>query len=276
MVLKRVVFGLWLVASGAFLLACAKPARVTVAPKDVLLRDAGASKTLKVSVLDAKGNAMEKVKVALRSSAPEVADVDLSGKVTAKSSGDAVITASAGKVTGAATVRVRIVGAIKLTVPDAGAVGPAGTVVPLTAKASNERGEDADLEGIAFTSSAPAVATVDAKGQVTLLATGKTTVTAAIGKTSATLPLDVTVEVPMAVKVEAQSQTIQLGQTVPLDFTVISDRGRPMTTPVQCTSSDEKVASADATGKVTGNGRGTAVITVHAGPASNTIKIVVR
>ncbi len=276
MVSRRLLWGLSALAACGLLAACSRPAKITVTPKEVLLRDPGGGKSLTVTVLDAKDNPIKKVKVALQSSAPDVAEVDASGNVTARSSGDAVITAIAGKVSGSAKVRVRLVSSLLLALPETGATGAAGTVVPLRVRATNEKGEPADLEGIAFTSSAPGVAPVDGKGQLTLLSTGKTTVTASVGKTSARLPVEVTVEVPMAVKVTAQAQSVALGQTVPLDFSVISDQGRPMTIPVQCTSSDDKVAVADASGKVTGIGRGTAVITITAGTASNTIKVAVR
>jgi uncharacterized protein YjdB len=235
------------------LAGCSKPASVTVIPKSVLLRDAGGTKDLSVTVLDAKGRAMEKVKPIFKSSAPEVADVDATGKITARGSGDAVITATVGRISGQATVRVRLVSAIKLALPPGGAVGPMGTVVPLAVNATDDRGEPADLEGITFRSSAPAIASVDGSGKVTLKTTGSATLSASIGKAQASLPVDVVVEVPAAVKVEKPVQGVPLGETHPLEFTVLSDQGRPMAIPVRCTSSDERVATADEQGRVTGH-----------------------
>jgi hypothetical protein len=49
-----------------------------------------------------------------------------------------------------------------------------------------------------------------------------------------------------------------------------------MRVPIACTLSSDKVASVDANGMVTGISRGTVEVTVTAGTAKNTLKIVVR
>jgi uncharacterized protein YjdB len=257
-------------------LSCSKPAKVVITPKMVVLHDLNASKVLNVQVLDAKDRGMDKVKLTYSSSAPEVAEVDNTGKVTAKGSGDAIITASTEKVSGSMEVRVRIVASITLKAPDDGAVGPPNTIVPIAVKGLNERGEPADLEGIGFKSSAPEVAAVDAQGRLTLLSNGVVTIQASLGKASAEILIPVKIELPAAVKVESPIQNIKEGETQKLDFSVISDLGKPMTVPLHCESSAEKVATVDAQGNVTGVGRGSAVITITAGTASNTIKVVVH
>ncbi len=256
---------------------CSKPTKVEVRPDHVILREAGGRKNLLVTVLDQKGRPMDKAKVTFASSAPDVAEVDASGIVKAKSSGKAIISASCGKAAGAAQVDVKIVSSVKLALPDSGSVGPANTVVPLVVSGKNDQGEQADLDGIVFSSSVPQVAAVDGKGDLTLLSTGDTVITATIGKATATLPVKVEIEVPAAVKVDKSTQEVRLGEPSPLDFTVLSDLGRPMTSaPLTCTSSNEKVLQVDAKGTATGVGRGTAVVTIAAGTAKNTIRVVVR
>ncbi len=257
-------------------LACAKPATVTIEPKKLVLRESGGNKLLAATVFDAKGNPMPKAKVIWTSSAPDIASVDAGGMVSAKGSGDAVITAQSGAVAGRLEVKVRILSSITLKGPDPGVQGPAGTVIPLKVGGQNEKGEDGDLEGLAFKSSAPTVASVDDKGRLTILSTGNAVVTASLGKVSANLPLNVRVETPAAVKVESPTQTIKVGETVPLAFAVISDMGRPMTFPATLTSGSDKVATVDAQGNVTGVARGTSVITIQAATATNSIKVIVR
>ena len=256
---------------------CSRPTKVEVRPDHVILREAGGRKNLLVTVLDQKGRPMDKAKITFASSAPDVAEVDASGIVKAKSSGEAIISATCGKATGAAQVDVKIVSSLKLALPDSGSVGPADTVVPLVVSGKTDQGEQAELDGIAFSSSVPQVATVDGKGDLTLLSTGDTVITATIGKATATLPVKVQIEVPAAVKVDKSTQEVRLGEPSPLDFMVLSDLGRPMkSAPLTCTSSNEKVLQVDAKGTATGVARGTAVVTIAAGTAKNTIRVVVR
>ena len=276
--MRLIRWGLLLPTLGlAFGLACAKPTKVTVTPKQVVFNDSGASKTLQAAVFDQKDRPMEKAKVAFASSAPDVAEVDATGKVTVRGSGETVITATSGKAVGEAKVIVHIVNSLNLVAPDSGVSGPAGDTASLQIESRNEKGEPADLSGIVFNSSAPAVATVDNTGKLTLLTSGQTTVEATIGKTKASVPVDVHVLVPMAIKVPTPPvQNIQVGETAKLDVSVLSDAGSPMKFPFTCSSSSEAVATVDKDGNVTGVARGTAEITVMAGTAKNTIKVVVK
>ena len=258
-------------------LACSKPAKVILVPKQVLFNDSGASKTLQATVFDAKDRPMENPKVTFSSSSPEVAEVDASGKVTVRNSGEAVIIATSGKVSGTAKIVAHLVMGLKLDLPAGGAKGTAGGQVPLVVSATNEKGEPADLTGISFTSSNPEIATVDGEGKMTLLTSGNTTLEAVIGKSQAKLPVEVHVLVPVAIKVPTPAvQTIRVGETMMLDVTVLSDLGEPMRVPIACSLSSDKVASVDANGMVTGLNRGTVEIVVTAGMARNTLKVVVR
>jgi uncharacterized protein YjdB len=258
-------------------LACSKPAKVTLAPQQVLFNDSGASKALQAAVFDAKDRPMEKAKVTFASSSPEVAEVDASGKVTVRNSGETVITATSGKAMGTANIVVHLVMGLKLELPTGGAKGPQGTQVPLVVIGTNEKGDPADLAGISFTSSNPEIASVDGEGKMTLLASGNTTLEATIGKSKAKLPAEVHVLVPVAIKVPTPAvQTIHVGETVLLDATVLSDLGEPMRAPFTCALSSDKVASVDANGMVTGLARGTVEVAITAGTAKNTLKVVVR
>lgn len=257
--------------------SCSKPTKVTVTPKQVLLNDAGSGKNLQASVFDQKDRPMEKAKVIFVSSAPDVAEVDETGKVTAKSTGETTVTATCGKASGAATVLVHLVSSLKVSGGEGGISGLAGATVPLRVSGLDEKGEAVDLTGIAFTSSKPGVATVDKGGVLTLLSTGTTVVEAALGKTKTSTPVEVHVLVPMAIKVPTPPvQTLAVGETTRLDVTVLSDLGLPMKAPMACVSSADQVATVDANGMVTGITRGTAEITVTAGSAKNTLKVVVR
>ncbi|MEW6757668.1 MAG: Ig-like domain-containing protein [Acidobacteriota bacterium] len=257
-------------------LSCAKPAQIEISPSELVLRDPGASKSLNVTVLDKKGNPIEKAELHFVSGAPDVAEVDGEGKVTARGSGEAVITVRAGEAAAQATVRVRILSKLEIKAPETGVVGPSGSVVPLTVTATTDRGDPGDLADVTFSSSNPQIAPVDGSGRLTVMGAGRVKITAVSGRTRAEAETDVIVESPVAVKVDEASQTVPLGEAAPLRFTVISDQGRPMRADVRFDVVPEKTLAVGPDGIASGLSRGTATVTVHAGPAKNTIRVIVR
>jgi uncharacterized protein YjdB len=261
----------------AFGLACSKPTKVSVKPTKVELYAVDSSKGLSISVLDQKDREMKNPKIEYRSSAPEVATVDNSGLVTAKSSGEATVTARVGAVSGSAVVVVKAAKEITLGLSESGATGIVGATVPLLVKVINEKGEEVSVEGAVFQSSSPNVAAVDGSGVLTLASTGNTTITATMGKATKELLVNAEIEVPTAVMVETPNQSVAVGESRLLEFTILSNRGRPMKTiAASFTSSQPGVASVDPKGTVTGVSRGTAAISISAGDARNEIKMTVR
>ncbi len=255
---------------------CAKATRLAVTPKTMVLHDKGASRRVQATVLDQKDRPMDKVKVSYESSNPSVAKVDEDGKVTAEKSGEAVITAKTGKLSGTVHVTVRIIASLSLSLPAQGTVGLEGTVVPLTVSAEDDEGHPADLGPIAFKSSDPQVASVDDQGRVTLLSDGTTTISASCFKKKAELPLTVQIQKPAAVQVDKPHQFFKLGTVKPLAFAVISDNGSPIHVPATFAVSDPRIASVDKDGNLKAQARGSAVVTILAGRAKNTVKITVR
>lgn len=255
---------------------CGKPTRIEILPKEVVLRDSGASKVLQVTVYDQKDRVLEKAKRAFESSSPDVATVDAEGKVTAVGSGEAAITVRSGKVSASVPVKVRIVSILDLTLPEGGFVGPRDSLHPLSIRAISDRGEAMDLSDLSFSTSDPAVAAVDAGGNLRVAGSGRVKITVASGKTAVEKEAEVVMESPAAVKVETGTQVVPLGETVPLAFTVISDQGRPMKVPVEVQAAPEGIVSVDAAGMAKGIARGTTTLTVLAGPARNTLKVTVR
>lgn len=113
------------------------------------------------------------------SSAPSVASVSAAGRVTAIGAGEATITATAGGKSGTATISVsRRVATLTLDLA-ARAMIP-GESLTLTATARFGDGSPATGKTVAWTSSAPSVASVSSAGRVTALATGAATVTATV------------------------------------------------------------------------------------------------
>lgn len=272
---SRIASGMLVLAVAAFV-GCAKPTRIEIKPAEVVLRDAGASRTLNVTVFDQKDRPMEKAKLAFASSSPEVAQVDGEGKVSAVSSGEAVVTVTSGKASASVPVRVQIVSTLDFTLPEGGFVGPKDSLHPLSIRALNDRGDPVELSSLAFSTSDPAVAAVDAGGNLRIAGTGRVKITVSSGKTAVEKEAEVILESPAAVKVDTGSQVIPLGEAVPLAFTVISDQGRPMKVPVEVQAAPEGIVSVDREGVARGLARGSATLTVSAGPARNTLKVTVR
>lgn len=272
---SRIGFGVLALALAAFL-GCSKPTRIEIKPAEVVLRDAGATRALNVTVYDQKDRPMEKTKLAFASSAPDVAAVDGEGKVSAVSSGEATVTVTAGKASASVPVRVQIASLLDLTLPEGGFVGPKDSLHPLSLRAFNDRGEPMDLSSLSFTSSDPAVAALDGAGNLRIAGTGRVKITVSSGKTAVEKEVDVVLESPAAVKVETGGQVVPLGEAVPLAFTVISDQGRPMKVPVEAQAVPEGIVSVDGEGVARGLARGTATVTITAGTARNTLRVTVR
>ena len=170
----------------------AKVATVEVSPAKIELGDEKASETVTFAAKDAKGGAVEKAQGAWTSSDPKVATVDATGKITAVGSGNTVIMAKVGEISGQSNVTVTMVKAVKAE-PATLEVQVGGEAKKLTATFANERGEAVKVEkAVTFTVKDAAIATVGADGTVTAVAAGATEVEIAAGELKTTAAITVT------------------------------------------------------------------------------------
>ena len=102
-----------------------------------------------------------------------------------------------------------------------------------------------------------AAATMDASGKITAKAVGKTTITVSCGGESAVCEVEVLGK-PGSVTIAAASKKLAVGKSFALNATLPEGTASALT----YTSSDEKVARVDGSGRVTAVGNGTATITV--------------
>ena len=152
-----------------------------------------------------------------------------------------------------------------------------GTTQQLAFEIRDEDGDliDPDDVTLDFTSSSTAVATVSDAGLVTPVAPGTTTVTLEAGGVSDTVTIVVIAEITSINVVETELDVIT-DETLPLEITVLNAAGQPVTDPsLTFSSSDPAIVSVDNEGNVTGEGAGTATVTVSGGGASDTIEITV-
>lgn len=150
---------------------------VRVTPATAELTALGATTQLAAEVRDQNGQVMGGASVTWSSGTPEVAVVDASGLVTAASEGTATITATAGSVSGTATVTVaqRVITVEVFPGTDTLA---AGDTLRLTASAADANGNAVAGAVFEWATSDAAVAVVDEAGLVTAVAAGAVTMTA--------------------------------------------------------------------------------------------------
>ena len=221
----------------------------------------GASETLTATI--APADATNK-NVTWASSDAAIATVDANGKVTGVKAGTATITVTTedgGKTaTCQVTVKANTVAVTGVTlnqtsislVPGAGE-GLKATVTP--ADATNKK--------VTWKSSNEAIATVDANGIVRGVAAGTATITVTTedGGYTATCAVEViNIVNATGVTLNKTSTTIAVGASETLTATVTPDNATFKN--VTWKSSNEAVATVDASGKVTGVAKGTATITV--------------
>lgn len=152
-----------------------------------------------------------------------------------------------------------------------------GASAPLRAVAKDGEGKpvDASRLKVAWSSSAPQTATVDAAGIVTAQRSGEAVVTAAVGEVKGAA--QVVVSIPVSVSVSAVSRDLHPGETVVLSVVVVDDAGKPVTVPrtITWSSSDAGVARVE-DGKVEAVGPGSATITAGSGSLKGTSAVRVR
>lgn len=260
--------------------SCQKPTTIEIEQKEIFLKFKEDSVQLKVKVLDKKGKIIQKAKCEFSSDNPSIATVDQNGKVSAVGSGETEIKARYKKLIASVPVKVLILKTLKLDFPIAGvyeAQGPTNSKFKLLITAKDEKGQDVDPEVLSFTSSNPAVATVDKDGTLNLLSDGITTITASFGKTKASIDVPVTILRPVAIKVDVPVFAINVGDTAFLPFTIISSKGTTLIDyPVKIEFEKDGIAQADQMGKVTGLAKGSTKVKISAEEASNTITLIVK
>ena len=252
-----------------------RPTTVTVSPATAELAALDATVQLSAQVRDQNGQVMAGVTVAWASDNAPVATVDGSGLVTAAGNGTATITATAGSVSGSATVSVaQRVSAV--------AVSPAtdtlvtGDTLRLGAEATDANGHAVAEAEFSWASSDTSVAVVDDAGLVTAAGVGETTITATSGDASGDAVVTV-MQSAGSVIVSPAADTIVPGDTLQLVAEAFGANGhRVEDAEFDWSSSSVSVARVDGTGLVTGVAEGTATITATTANARGTAEITVQ
>jgi len=183
------------------------------------------------------------------------ATVGSTGLVSGVSAGNSTITATLGSTTGSAVATVTAAQLQSIVVTPATASIATGQTQNFAANGIFSDGSSTDMtDSVAWSSSAPKFATVDATGLATGVGAGAATITATSGTVSGTAALTVTTAVLAEVDISPDAQTIPTGGQVQLTLTgTYSDSTTQTLTNVAWSSSDPSFASVDpASGNVTG------------------------
>ncbi len=237
--------------------------KVTGITLDTTAKTMGVGETYNLKPTITPSNATDK-SVEWFSGNPAVASVDTTGKVTAKAIGVAVITATTHdgeyKATCTITVsnsKVSVTG-IELTTTSRNMYAGDQYILQTIIKPDN-----ATDKSVTWTSSNPAIATVDENGIVLALKAGTTTITATTndGGFKANCIITVTGEVVnvTGITLSPTTKTMYAGESSMLMPTVTPDNATNRS--VTWTSSDPTIASVDENGMVKAIKKGTATIT---------------
>ena len=202
-------------------------------------------------------------KVTWKSSNAAIASVDANGKVTGVKAGEATITVTTEDGGKTATCKVTVsdkeikVTGVKLNKSETSLL--VGGNETLTATVLPE---DATNQNVTWKSDKPEIATVDANGKVTGVKAGEATITVTTEDGGKTATCKVTVKPNLVSEITLAALAIYVGESKAITATVKPDDATNKA--LTWTSSDETVATVDATGKVTGKKIGTATITATA------------
>jgi uncharacterized protein YjdB len=253
------------------------PADVELTPDEVQLTHIGGSVALHATVLDAGGEQIVGANLNWSSSDEEVVTVNALGTVVAAGVGSATITATSGDAAGSAAITVE-------QVAHAVEISPA-PVVLLAIGASRELSgvvlDEGDhpiggLTVVSWASSDESVVTVDQDGVAEAVGVGEAVITA-IHDDEVEGEVEVSVVLAAAIEVDPAEVTLTPGDTEELAAVVLDGDGEEIEdAEVTWSSSNEDVATVDASGEVEAVGEGTATITAQAGSATATVSVTVE
>ena len=214
-----------------------------------------------------------------------IATIDVSGKVTGVKAGTTtiqVITTDGAKTASCTvTVTASNVAVTGVSLDDASKTLTVEKGKTVTLKPTVEPADASD-KTVTFKSSDDKVVTVSAEGVVTGIAEGTATITVTTKDGNKTVTSEVTV-VPAKIAVtgitindDSKEITLEEGETAVLGVTITPEDATDQS--IEWTSSDEKVASVDATGKVKALKTGETTITAKTkdGGKTATAKIIVK
>ena len=248
--------------------ATARPGPIAVVSIDsasLAFATLGRTSRLSAVLADRFGNVITGTAATWSSSIPAVASVDAAGNVRAVAEGSALIIGSAGGVADTIPVTVRQVAATVTATPSALTL-KVNTTAQLSATVADSGGALIAAAVVTWRSENSSVARVDAAGLVTGVEGGTTSIIATSGSAADTVVVTVRGREVVSVVVLPQRVTLAPGQSAQFTATAYDAEGQPIDTArFAWRSSDERVATVNENGVVTGVAAGEATISATSG-----------
>jgi hypothetical protein len=257
--------------------------KISVIPAAITL-PAGAAESVRAQALYVTGATADVTgQVVWTSDAPAIADIDASGKVTAKASGVTSIRATLRGVSGVATVTVPRAALASIQVSPAAAATTIGGTQQFQATAIYADMTFSDVTlAVLWSTGDPAVAKVDSTGRATGIGSGTTRVQAALLGKTGSATLTVSSKTIKQIQISPFSPTVGIGIELKLAATAIytDSTTADVSTSATWTSSNPgnvTVVSGPGIGggQATGVRPGTAVITATVGGVSGSTTVTV-
>lgn len=214
----------------------------------------------------------ETATVTWTSSAPAVATVGTTGVATGVAAGSASLTATSGSKTATAAVTISAATLQTLAITPANPSVVKGSTRAFTATGTYSDGSVSAVAAT-WTSSAPAIATINASGVATGVAAGSTTITATFGNVSATTTLVVSAATLTSIQVLPANPIVVKGLTQAFTATGTYSDGSTaaLSTGLLWASATPSVATINSSGLATGVEYGTSLISASlSGVTGNT------
>ena len=211
------------------------------------------------------------------SSAISKANVDASGVVTGVAAGSASITATLNSVSGSTTVTVTAPSITAISVSPDGLTLPLNVTQQFVATASYSDGSSQDLvTGVAWSSSATSVATIDNNGLASLLTAGTVTITAQVGSLTDTATITIVGAHLTSIAISPATPTMAAGTEQQFTATGSFDDGSTQVLPtVQWTSTSSNILAVSSSGLGTAVAAGNSTLSATSGSITGTTSVTV-
>lgn len=202
------------------------------------------------------------------SSSPGTIDTSASGLATARTMGNALITATLNGINGVATLNASTAALVSIAVSAAHSTLPLGTTGQLTATGTYTDGSKNDLtQSATWISSSPSVVAISSPGVISARTLGTATVAASFSNITGKTNLSTSPAALTAIHVTLENASIPVGNTIPLKAigTFTDGSVQDLTSSANWVSSSPAVASIRSPGVVTAVSMGATQLSAASG-----------
>jgi hypothetical protein len=189
MKLSRRIIGLYVFIASLTAGCGREVSLIDVSPKQLDIKSTEDVPTLTVRILDRDGNEVEDVPLIWESSNPEVVTVDDTVALSVKGSGRATVTVKLDELRQEVAVKVDLCALVKAESPQMELL--VGTVANPVVQSLNEKGAPMECP-LTWSVTDEAIASVDERGNIKGISRGEAVVTAACGRQTTTVKVNVT------------------------------------------------------------------------------------